>query len=313
MKPKLVVLVGPTAVGKTAMGVELATQLNGEIINGDAFQIYRGMDIGTAKVTREESRGIRHHLIDIRDPDQAYSAADYQRDARAAVAEIAHRGKMPIIVGGTGFYIKAAVCNYQFSENGSDPDYRQALKQRAEREGSDALHHLLQSVDPVSASRIHPNNVQRVIRALEVVHLSGRPASAKKSADGNVPLYPMVCIGLTMERPRLYRRIDRRVDKMMEAGLLDEVHGFYLSGLEHAQSMQAIGYKEFFPYFEHKRSLAESIEKLKQNSRHYAKRQFTWFRGQMDVHWFDADPAAENFTVLRDRILDCIAGGSGSK
>lgn len=312
MKPKLVILVGPTAVGKTAMGVELATQLNGEIINGDAFQIYRGMDIGTAKVTQEEARGIRHHLIDIRDPDEAYSAADYQHDARAAIDTIAKRGKLPIIVGGTGFYIKAAVFDYQFGPNGSDPDYRQALKVKAEREGPDSLHHLLQSVDPVSASRIHPNNIQRVIRALEVVHLSGKPASTRRSDDGNIPLYPMICVGLTMERSQLYRRIDRRIDKMMEEGLLDEVRGFYLNGLKHAQAMQAIGYKEFFPYFEHKRSLAESIEKLKQNSRHYAKRQYTWFRGQMDVRWFDANPDAESFTTLRDRILSDMTADSGS-
>lgn len=312
MKPKLAVLVGPTAVGKTAMGVALAAQLNGEIINGDAFQIYRGMDIGTAKVTPEESGGIRHHLIDIRDPDEAYSAADYQRDARAAIQEIESRGKLPIIVGGTGFYIKAAVCDYQFSENGSDPDYRKVLKQKADREGADSLHRMLQSVDPASASQIHPNNVQRVIRALELVHLTGQPAGIRKSAGGNVPLYPMVCVGLTMERSQLYRRIDSRVDRMMKDGLLDEVCGFYISGLKHAQSMQAIGYKEFFPYFDHQRSLAESVEKLKQNSRHYAKRQFTWFRGQMNVHWFDAGRSAENFTELRNQILDAVTGDFGS-
>lgn len=308
MNQKLVVLVGPTAVGKTAMGIELAKRLNGEIINGDAFQIYRGMDIGTAKVTPDEAHGIRHHLIDIRDPEAPYSAADYQRDARESISEIKSRGKLPLIVGGTGFYIKASVCDYQFSDNGSNPEYRNELKQVADHEGPGALHRLLQSVDPDAASGIHPHNVQRVIRALEVFHQSGQPASTRKHPDGNVPLYSMACVGLTMERTQLYRRINSRVDQMMQNGLLDEVRHFYQGGLKYAQSMQAIGYKEFFPYFEKKRSLAESIEKLKQNSRHYAKRQFTWFNGQMDVRWFDAD---QNISALTDQMIDYITGTLG--
>lgn len=306
MKDKLVVLVGPTAVGKTKLSIELAKHFNGEIVNGDAFQIYRGMDIGTAKVSVEEAGGVPHHLVDIRDPGDNYSAAEYQRDARRAIHGIIERRKLPILVGGTGFYVKAAVYDYHFSANGSDPAYRAELEEFVDREGATALHAKLQAVDPSSAAKIHPNNTVRVIRALEVFHETGKPFSLQQPDEKPLPIFDTAFIGLTMSRNLLYQRIDSRVDQMISEGLLDEVQLLYSRGLKDEQALQAIGYKEFFPYFENKCSLEQAVERLKQNSRHYAKRQFTWFQGQMDVQWFDMSSALDQFNEKAGEIIHFI-------
>ncbi|MBT2681458.1 tRNA (adenosine(37)-N6)-dimethylallyltransferase MiaA [Bacillus sp. ISL-35] len=286
-KQKLIVLIGPTAVGKTKLSIELAKKYNGEIISGDSMQIYKGMDIGTAKISPEEMEGIRHHLIDVKDPDESFSTAEFQDMVREKIHEISGRGKMPMIVGGTGLYIQSAIYDYHFTETPSDPDFRHRLEKEAEEKGPEALHGKLEIVDPESASRVHPNNIRRVIRALEINHCTGKTAGELQANQSPELMYNNAIIGLTMERELLYNRINRRVDLMMEQGLLDEVKYFYDKGLKECQSIQAIGYKELYEYFDGKVTLSEAIENLKQNSRRYAKRQLTWFRNKMNVEWFD--------------------------
>ncbi|WP_226087405.1 tRNA (adenosine(37)-N6)-dimethylallyltransferase MiaA [Mesobacillus sp. S13] len=286
-KQKLIVLIGPTAVGKTKLSIELAKKFDGEIISGDSMQIYKGMDIGTAKITVQEMEGIAHHLIDIKEPDESFSTAEFQELVREKINEISSRGKMPMIVGGTGLYIQSVIFDYHFTDAPSDPAFRHSLEQVAEAEGQEFLHEKLQEADPESASRIHPNNVRRVIRALEIIHCTGKTASELQENQSPELLYDIALIGLTMDREMLYNRINYRVDLMMEQGLLDEVKYFYEKGLRDCQSIQAIGYKELYDYFDGKVPLEKAIENLKQNSRRYAKRQLTWFRNKMNVEWFD--------------------------
>ncbi|PLR77103.1 tRNA (adenosine(37)-N6)-dimethylallyltransferase MiaA [Bacillus sp. V3-13] len=286
-KEKLIVLIGPTAVGKTKLSIELAKKYNGEIISGDSMQIYKGMDIGTAKITKEEMNGIPHHLIDIKNPDEPFSAAEFQVLVRAKITEISSRNKLPMIVGGTGLYIQAAIFDYQFSDAPSDESFRKQLEEFARREGNEALYDKLHDVDPVSAERIHPNNTRRIIRALEIYHCTGKTMSDLQSSQVPEVLYETALIGLTMERARLYDRINQRVDEMVKAGLIEEVEHLYSRGLRDCQSIQAIGYKELYDYFDGKVTVDEAIENLKQNSRRYAKRQLTWFRNKLNVEWFD--------------------------
>lgn len=280
-------LIGPTAVGKTRLSIELAKKFNGEIISGDSMQIYKGMDIGTAKITREEMEGVPHHLIDIKEPDESFSTAEFQELVRKKISEISSRGKMPMIVGGTGLYIQSVIFDYHFTEAPSDPVFRRSLEEEAETKGQEFVHGKLKEVDPESASRIHPNNVRRVIRALEIIHCTGKTAGELQENQSPELLYDTAIIGLTMDREMLYNRINLRVDLMMEQGLLGEVKYFYEKGLKDCQSIQAIGYKELYDYFDGKVPLEEAIENLKQNSRRYAKRQLTWFRNKMIVEWFD--------------------------
>ncbi|MGV2941210.1 tRNA (adenosine(37)-N6)-dimethylallyltransferase MiaA [Mesobacillus sp. LC4] len=286
-KQKLIVLIGPTAVGKTKLSIELAKKFDGEIISGDSMQIYKGMDIGTAKITVQEMEGIAHHLIDIKEPDESFSTAEFQDLVREKINEISSRAKMPMIVGGTGLYIQSVIFDYHFTDAPSDPAFRHSLEQVAEAEGQEFLHEKLQEADPESASRIHPNNVRRVIRALEIIHCTGKTASELQENQSPELLYDTALIGLTMDRELLYNRINYRVDLMMEQGLLDEVKYFFEKGLRDCQSIQAIGYKELYDYFDGKVPLEKAIENLKQNSRRYAKRQLTWFRNKMNVEWFD--------------------------
>lgn len=283
----MIVLIGPTAVGKTRLSIELAKKFNGEIISGDSMQIYKGMDIGTAKITREEMEGVPHHLIDIKEPDESFSTAEFQELVRKKISEISSRGKMPMIVGGTGLYIQSVIFDYHFTEAPSDPVFRRSLEEEAETKGQEFVHGKLKEVDPESASRIHPNNVRRVIRALEIIHCTGKTAGELQENQSPELLYDTAIIGLTMDREMLYNRINLRVDLMMEQGLLGEVKYFYEKGLKDCQSIQAIGYKELYDYFDGKVPLEEAIENLKQNSRRYAKRQLTWFRNKMIVEWFD--------------------------
>jgi tRNA dimethylallyltransferase len=286
-KEKLMVIIGPTAVGKTRLSIELAKRYNGEIISGDSMQIYKGMDIGTAKITQQEMDGIPHHLIDIRDPEQDFSVAEFQQLVREKITEITSRHKLPIIVGGTGLYIQSAIYDYQFSAAPQDPDFRSNLEQRAEKEGNEVLHDELAKIDQQSANEIHPNNVRRVIRALEIYHCTGQTKEETQANQSPELLYEIALIGLTMDREQLYSRINQRVDIMIEDGLISEVERLFNSGLRDSQSIQAIGYKEIYEYLNDRVTLPEAIEKLKQNSRRYAKRQLTWFRNKMGVEWFD--------------------------
>ncbi|MBD7936638.1 MULTISPECIES: tRNA (adenosine(37)-N6)-dimethylallyltransferase MiaA [Cytobacillus] len=293
-KEKIIILIGPTAVGKTKTSIELAKKYNGEIISGDSMQIYKGMDIGTAKITEEETEGIRHHLIDIKEPDESFSTAAFQTIVREKITEISRRGKLPIIVGGTGLYIQSVLFDYQFSNVASDDGFRKHLEERAKVEGNICIHKELQVVDPESALKIHPNNIRRVIRALEVYHCTGKTMTEWQNTQKPESVYNAAVIGLTMDRDLLYKRINQRIDIMMDKGLLAEVRGFCEKGLRNCQSMQAIGYKEFYPYFDGLISLDEAVEQLKQNSRRYAKRQLTWFRNKMDVSWIDMSIALDS-------------------
>ncbi|MBX0351000.1 tRNA (adenosine(37)-N6)-dimethylallyltransferase MiaA [Bacillus toyonensis] len=298
-REKVAVIIGPTAVGKTKLSIDLAKALNGEIISGDSMQIYRTMDIGTAKVTKEEMDGIPHYMVDIKDPEDSFSVAEFQECVRKHIREITERGKLPIIVGGTGLYIQSVLFDYQFTEDAGDAIYREKMEKLAQERGVEYVHEKLQEVDPESAERIHANNVRRVIRALEVFHTTGEKMSEQLEKQENELLYDVSLIGLTMDREMLYDRINLRVDLMMEQGLLEEVKGLYNRGMRDCQSIQAIGYKEVYDYFENRVSLEEAVSQLKTNSRRYAKRQLTWFRNKMDVTWFDVTDGEKTSEILR--------------
>ncbi|WP_340373248.1 tRNA (adenosine(37)-N6)-dimethylallyltransferase MiaA [Peribacillus sp. FSL E2-0218] len=306
-KGKLLVIIGPTAVGKTKMSIEMAKLFNGEIISGDSMQVYKGMDIGTAKIKMEEMEGVPHYLLDIKEPDEPFSAAEFQEHANACIEDIHGRGKLPIIVGGTGLYIQSVIYDYQFSEAPSDLEYREGLEKQIRESGIDPVFDQLRKVDPESAKRIHPNNVRRVIRALEIFHCTGKTMSEQLDDQPTELKYETCIIGLTMEREKLYQRIDQRVDGMVDEGLIHEVQSFYDQGLKDCQSIQAIGYKEIYDYFDGRASVDEAVETLKQNSRRYAKRQLTWFRNKMDVIWFNMTDL-EGFPKKIHEISGFIAG-----
>lgn len=284
---EVVAIVGPTASGKTALSIELAKKYNGEIINGDSMQIYRGLDIGTAKITEEEMEGVPHHLLSFKEPTESFSVADYQKLVRAKIAEIQACGKLPIIVGGSGLYVQAVLYDFQFTEEQVDEVARKAYYAELEKLGPEAMHAKLKKLDPQTAETIHPNNTRRVIRALEMIELSGVSKASEAQNRGEVPLYNHVIIGLgqNMSREVLYDRINRRVDIMMEKGLLEEVKGLWQQNIRGVQSIQAIGYKELYDYLDGRCSLEEAIDSLKRNSRRYAKRQLTYFRNKMDVYF----------------------------
>lgn len=288
---EVVAIVGPTASGKTALSIELAKKYNGEIINGDSMQIYRGLDIGTAKITEEEMEGVPHHLLSFKEPTESFSVADYQKLVRAKIAEIQERGKLPIIVGGSGLYVQAVLFDFQFTEEQVDEVARKAYYEELEKLGPEAMHAKLKKLDPQTAEAIHPNNTRRVIRALEMIELSGVSKASEAQNRGEVPLYNHVIIGLgqNMSREKLYDRINLRVDIMMEKGLLEEVKGLWQQNIRGVQSIQAIGYKELYDYLDGKCLLEEAVDSLKQNSRRYAKRQLTYFRNKMDVYFVKND------------------------
>jgi tRNA dimethylallyltransferase len=300
IKEKVVVLIGPTAVGKTNLSIELAKKFDGEIISGDSMQIYRGMDIATAKISKDEMQGVPHHLIDIVEPDEGFSVAQFQELVRKKITEITSRGKLPFIVGGTGLYIQAVLYDYQFQETATDTEFRTKLEELAQTEGSLTIHDMLKEVDPEAAAAIHHHNVRRVIRALEVFHVTGRKMSDIQKEQKQDSLYDAALIGLTMERSVLYERINKRVEQMLDIGLLEEVQHFYEKGIRDCQSIQAIGYKEIYKYFDGLQSLDESIEELKQNSRRYAKRQLTWFRNKMNVQWFDMTESVKTHDITKN-------------
>lgn len=284
--PRVLFIVGPTATGKSELAIEVAQRVGGEIISADSMQIYRGMDIGTAKVPVNERRGIPHHLIDIVDPDEPFTVADYQRLAMEMIEDIVRRGRRPIVTGGTGLYVKSLTDGLDFTPAGEDPDYRRELHALAEREGPGVLHRRLEEVDPVTARRLHPHDVRRVIRALEVYRLTGRPMS-EVAGRRSVPIVPFM-FGLTMDRQALYERINRRVLRMIEAGWVEEVRRLLDRGYHRGlQSMQAIGYKEIAAYLAGEITLEEAVAIIQKGTRRYAKRQWSWFRSQPILEWFD--------------------------
>ncbi|MBA4494442.1 tRNA (adenosine(37)-N6)-dimethylallyltransferase MiaA [Paenactinomyces guangxiensis] len=286
MNPDLLLIVGPTAVGKTALSLQIAEEFDGEVISGDSMQVYREMDIGTAKASEEERRRVPHHLIDIIDPDTPFSVQEFQALARQKIEEIAARGHLPMLVGGTGLYIEAVTHGYKMPYVEENTELRRELHLFAEREGNKALHQRLYEVDPVSAEKLHPNDRRRIIRALEVYHATGKPFSqitGKKESP-----YHLLWVGLTMPRDLLYERINQRVDQMISAGLVDEVKRLKEKGYHrNLTSMQAIGYKEIMSFLEGEMTFPEAVDLIKKGTRKYAKRQFSWFRRIPEIHWFD--------------------------
>lgn len=283
---RIVVIVGPTASGKTALSIEVAKQFNGEIVSGDSMQIYQHMNIGTAKPTMEERQGIAHHMLDFVPPDQKYDVASFVQKARQCIDDIHSRGKLPILVGGTGLYIDHVVKDTEFEKMETDFSYRQELEAKTQENGKEYLHRLLEKVDPQAAENIHPNNVRRVIRALEVFHATGKTFTQCNLESVKEPVYDAIWFGLNMPRELLYDRINRRVDLMMEQGLLEEVKFVLQLGVdEQSTAMQAIGYKELVQYLNGNISLEEAVALIKQESRRYAKRQLTWFKRNPDIHW----------------------------
>lgn len=297
---KVIAIVGPTAVGKTSLSIDLAKRFDGEIISGDSMQVYRGLDIGTAKVTSEEMAGIPHHLIDVRDADQSYSAADFQKTARQTIQAITQRGKLPIIVGGTGLYIQSLLWDYKLGSEGESEDdsLRKKYEAFAEKNGNQALWEKLRAVDALAAEKIHYNNRKKMIRALEVFQLTGHSILEPKEQPKK--LYDSFLIGLNTERTILYQRINHRVDLMVEQGLLAEAKK--LAKTPDVQAAQGIGYKELFPYFSGDTSLEEAVEEVKLHSRRYAKRQLTWFRNRMSVHWYDLVKQPEMISTIEADI-----------
>lgn len=302
---KVIAIVGPTAVGKTSLSIELAKQFNGEIISGDSMQVYRGLDIGTAKVTAEEMEGISHHLIDVRDVDESYSAADFQKAARKAIQEISDRGKLPIIVGGTGLYIQSLLWDYKLGNEGEleDDSLRAKYEAFAEENGNLALWEKLQLTDPLAAEKIHCNNRKKMIRALEVFELTGHSILEPKEQPKE--FYDSFLIGLNTDRSILYQRINQRVDLMVEQGLLEEAKN--LAKNPTVQAAQGIGYKEFFPYLSGGSSLEAALEEVKLHSRRYAKRQLTWFRNRMSVRWYDLIQQPEKIDEIKTEIATWLA------
>ncbi len=271
------VICGPTASGKTALGVNIAQKLDGEIVSADSMQIYTGMEIASAKPSKSEMQGIPHHLMDFLPPSEPFSVADYVELAHKCIQDIHSRGKMPIIVGGTGLYISSVINNITFDDTGSDPDFRAEMKEFAEKNGNEALWQKLNEIDPQSAEKLHPNNRNRVIRALEVYHLSGKKISCVQSQSRlNESPYEPFYLMPDFEREQLYSRINDRVDVMMSKGLLEEAREFFTHS-DYVTSAQAIGYKELKPFLDGEKPLEECVEKLKQSTRNYAKRQLTWF------------------------------------
>ena len=284
---KLVILTGPTAVGKTALSVALAKKIGGEIISADSMQVYRGMDIGSAKVTREEMQGIPHFLIDEFDPAEEFHVVRFQEYAKRYIREIQGRGHIPILVGGTGFYIQAVLYDIDFTENGSDHSYREGLEALAKERGAEHLHAMLAAVDPASAEVIHANNVKRVIRALEFYQETGERISEHNETERQkASPYRFAYFVLNDVRDRIYANIDRRVDLMLEHGLVDEVRHLQAQGCTRDMvSMQGLGYKEILDYLDGRCSYEEAVRVLKRDTRHFAKRQITWFRRERDVIW----------------------------
>lgn len=301
MKKPLIVLTGPTAVGKTSLSIALAKAVNGEIISADSMQVYQKMDIGSAKIRPEEMDGVKHYLVDVLDPKEDFHIVKFQQMAKTAMEKIYAKGKIPILVGGTGFYIQAVTRDIDFTQARQEDSYRKDLELLVEEKGSEYLHEMLKKVDPKSAEAIHAHNVKRVIRALEFYHQNGTPISFhNEEQKQNESPYALAYFVLNMPRELLYQRIDRRVDQMLEEGLLEEVKALQKEGCHRGMvSMQGLGYKEILAYLEGEYPLEEAVRILKRDTRHFAKRQLTWFRRESEVVWVDKD----RFNYEEDQIL----------
>ncbi|PID06920.1 MULTISPECIES: tRNA (adenosine(37)-N6)-dimethylallyltransferase MiaA [unclassified Sporosarcina] len=296
-------VVGPTASGKTALSIALAKLFNGEIINGDAMQVYKELDIGTAKIHRSEMQGIPHHFFDVKEPTESFSVAEYQLAVRQWIADIQSRGKLPIIVGGSGMYVQSVLFDYRFTEQAADPEVRARIERELELEGADVLHAKLAELDAKSAEKIHPNNHRRLVRALEILEVTGQTKQDHEQQQGNQPMYHSVIIGLDLPRDLLYERIDMRVEQMVQAGLFTEVQQLWNKGIRHTQSVQAIGYKELISYFDGQLTKEQAIEAVMKNTRNYAKRQLTYFRNKLPVQWVDANQSGEEVFQTTCKII----------
>ena len=307
-KRPLIILTGPTAVGKTAASIGLAKAVGGEIISADSMQVYRQMDIGSAKITKDEMQGIPHYLVDVLEPEEAFNVVRFQELAKEAMEEIFRNGHIPIVVGGTGFYIQALLYDIDFTENDSDLSFREELEKKAGEEGAESLHALLEKADPQAAAQIHPHNVKRVIRALEFNRKTGQKISEHNERERQKESpYNFAYFVLTDDRKALYERIDRRVDKMMEQGLLEEVRRLKDRGLPgDSVSMQGLGYKELFAYLEGEYPLEEAVRIIKRDTRHFAKRQLTWFRRERDVVWIDRQENEQDERKILESMLSVL-------
>ena len=307
-KPRVVAIGGPTATGKTALSVALAKTFGGEIINADSMQVYQNLNVGTAKPSMEERQGIPHHLLDFLSPETPYSVADFTAAAAPLIEQLNAENRLPLVVGGTGLYITSLLKGVAFGAKNTDPTLRERLRQEAEEIGPAAMYEKLQALDPDYAAKVHPNNQVRVLRALEAIESAGKKMSEQQqeSLPAETP-YRSLCLCLTCrDREVLYRRIDRRVALMVDAGILQEAEWVWQNRETFRTAAQAIGYKEYFPYFEGTQSLAECTEKLKQATRNYAKRQLTWFRNQNDAVWLyvDEDDVIAKATALVRKFLE---------
>ena len=308
-KERLIVILGPTAVGKTALSLELAAALQTEIISGDALLVYRGFDIGTAKPSHAERRGIVHHLIDIMPPSEPYTVTLFQQQAAACIHQLNAAGKIPILAGGTGLYVKALLEGYTFNQAAGHAEFRTAMEELAAHEGTAAVYARLQAADPETAAELDPHNLRRVIRALETLTYVGERSSRERQADGTAEslVYDALVIGLRRERAGLYARINRRVEQMFAAGLVAEVRGLLAQGVTpDMPAMQGIGYRETAAYLAGELTQAQAIEQIQLHTRHFAKRQLTWYRKMPYIHWFAADELTPE--QLLANVQQAVAG-----
>lgn len=300
IQQKILVILGPTAVGKTELSLELATSLGGEIISADSMQVYRGMDIGTAKPSLDERERVVHHLLDVVNPDQTFSVADYVSLAEEVLDNLKIKGTVPVLSGGTGLYIDALLEGFLFPDTSADPDIRDELQEQAKQDPQ-SLYEELEQVDPLSAKRLHPNDLRRIIRALEVYRRIGSPISVlqRKTEIKERPYLPLY-VGLTRHRPELYARVDQRVDQMVQRGLVEEVTQLLQAYPQQPTALQALGYKEIVHYLRGEMTLPESLELLKRDTRRYAKRQLSWFQRNKRVHWFDRTEVTDE--TIKQRV-----------
>ena len=303
-KPEVIVICGPTASGKTGLSIELAKKINGEIISGDSMQIYKEMDIGTAKVTREEMQGIKHYLIDIIEPNQRYSVAEFKKDAEKAIEEIINKGKTPIVVGGTGLYIDSLIYGIEYQNIKLDEEYRKKLEKEAE-EGLDNLYEKAKKIDPEAMKKISPNDKKRIIRVLEIYKATGKTKTQQEEESRKELKYDYKVFAINMEREKLSERINKRVDLMLQQGLIEEVEKITEKYNEFPTAMQGLGYKEVVEYLENKTTKEEMIEKIKMETRRYAKRQITWFKKNKQTIWLDGlKSREENVQIILDKTKE---------
>lgn len=294
-KPKVIVICGPTASGKTALSIELAKKINGEIVSCDSMQIYKDMDIGTAKPTIEEMQGIKHYMLDFVSPDERYSVADYKKQAKQAIREIIEKGKVPIVVGGTGLYVDSLIYEIEYQDIEFDEKYRKQLEERSKKEGLEVLYNEAKKIDPEAITKISPNDKKRILRILEIYNATGKnKTEQEKKSRKNEVEFDYKVYAISWDREKLYDRINQRVDIMIDQGLIEEVQKIYSKYNKFPTAMQGLGYKEVLEYLEGKCNKQEMIDKIKQETRRYAKRQLTWFRKNKQTIWLDGQEKIQN-------------------